>query len=96
MHGWIWVGRYAFLSITKIADAFRTFGAMEFQIRPAQAQDFPAIHALILALADFEKAPNEVDLTPEGLEADWNAGRFQAWVAVADGHIRGMAWGFWG
>jgi GNAT superfamily N-acetyltransferase len=68
---------------------------MEFQIRPAKPQDFPAIYGLILALADFEKAPNEVDVTPEGLQADWNAGRFQVWVAEADGQIRGMALGFW-
>jgi GNAT superfamily N-acetyltransferase len=68
---------------------------MEFQIRPAEAPDFPAIHGLILALAEFERAPTEVDVTPESLLADWNAGRFHAWVAVADGGIRGMALGFW-
>ncbi len=68
---------------------------MEFQIRPAEPRDFSAIYGLIVALADFEKAPHEVDVTPEGLEADWNAGRFQVWVAEANGSIRGMALGFW-
>ena len=64
-------------------------------VRPAQAHDFPAVHALVCALAHFEQAPNEVEVTPESLLQDWKASRFDVWVAESEGAVHGMALGFW-
>ena len=64
-------------------------------VRPAQAHDFPAVHALVCALAHFEQAPNEVEVTPESLLQDWKSSRFDVWVAEVDASVRGMALGFW-
>jgi ribosomal protein S18 acetylase RimI-like enzyme len=36
-------------------------------IRPATVNDFPAIHALILEFAEFQKTPEKVTITPEQL-----------------------------
>ena len=44
-----------------------------FSIRPGQKQDIPAVFALIKELALYEKAPNEVVVTPEQLE-EWAFG----------------------
>ena len=64
-------------------------------VRPAQPHDFPAVHALVCALAHFEQAPNEVEVSPESLLQDWKDSRFDVWVAEVDASVRGMALGFW-
>lgn len=67
---------------------------MKAVVRAAVSEDFEAIHGLIHALAVYEQAPREVVVTPEQLRADWKSGRFDVWVADAEGVVRGMALGF--
>jgi GNAT superfamily N-acetyltransferase len=64
----------------------------EFVVRPGQASDLKAVRALIVELAEYEKAPDEVTLTLDQLERDLAAGCFQVTVAEAtDGKVVGMA-----
>lgn len=42
----------------------------EVVVRKAEAEDLPAVHRLIVDLAVFEKAPEEVELTVEQLRED--------------------------
>lgn len=62
-------------------------------IRKAQVEDFASIHSLILELALFEKAPNEVITTPETLlkaieqKPNW----VFAWVCEDENEIVGTA-----
>lgn len=52
----------------------------------------PAVHALIVELATYEKAPAEVTLTAAELEADLREGCFEVTVAEGpQGQIVGMA-----
>ena len=41
-----------------------------FTLRPATAADAPALHALIVELAVYEREPDAVEVTPEDLEKD--------------------------
>ena len=49
------------------------------------------MHALIVELARYERAENEVALTAEALQTDMAEGRFVCFVAEASGQIVGMA-----
>ena len=63
-----------------------------FAVRPAQPSDLKAVRALIVELAEYEKAPDEVTLTLDQLERDLAAGCFEVTVAEArDGSVVGMA-----
>ena len=42
---------------------------MDYEINPAKPSDASAIHTMILELARFEKAEDQVEVTPEVLEA---------------------------
>jgi len=46
---------------------------------------------LIQELAEYEKAPNEVVLTLEVFEQDFLAQKFDAWLAIAENTVVGMA-----
>ncbi len=66
-----------------------------FQVRPATESDVPSIYNLILELAHYEKAPNEVINTEQNLLLHGfkiNPPLFFAWVAESDaGEVVGMA-----
>jgi GNAT superfamily N-acetyltransferase len=66
---------------------------MTATIRPARPGDEPDILRLIRALADYEREPDAVEATAEGLAAHLFAGvpRVFAHVAEQEGHIVGMA-----
>jgi ribosomal protein S18 acetylase RimI-like enzyme len=63
------------------------------QIRPAKPEDVPAIFRLIQELALFEKAPEEVENTPEQLLADGFGTNpaYGCWVAEWGNEVAGMA-----
>ncbi len=66
---------------------------MEIHIREAQKEDMPQVLELIQELAEFEKEPQEVEVTVAELEA---AGfgehpQFHCFLAEVDGTIVGMA-----
>lgn len=63
----------------------------DFQVRPAVASDLPAVHALIVELAVYERAENEVTLQVETLETDFKAGCFEVSVATFEDKVIGMA-----
>ena len=62
-------------------------------VRKAQVENYPSIHNLILELALFEKAPNEVITTPETLlkaveqQPNW----VFAWICEDENEIVGAA-----
>lgn len=62
-------------------------------IRPATASDMQAVHQLIVELAIYEKAPNEVVNTPEQLIKDGfsNQPLFVCFVAELDGQVIAMS-----
>lgn len=62
-------------------------------VRAARPGDAPAIHALIVALAEYERAPNEVVATPDDLHRALfaDAPRLFAQVAELDGAVVGFA-----
>jgi GNAT superfamily N-acetyltransferase len=66
---------------------------MTATIRPARPGDEPDILRLIRALADYEREPDAVEATAEGLAAHLFADvpRVFAHVAEQEGHIVGMA-----
>jgi GNAT superfamily N-acetyltransferase len=71
-------------------------------IRPGTRQDLPAVLALIKELAEYERAPHEVDNTVERMEADGFGPEkvfdfivAEASRAEADGDIVGIALYFW-
>jgi GNAT superfamily N-acetyltransferase len=66
---------------------------MNLIIRPALASDMTAVHDLIVELAIYEKAPNEVINTPEKLIKDGFGTQplFICFVAELDGNIKGMS-----
>jgi GNAT superfamily N-acetyltransferase len=66
---------------------------MTAMIRPARPGDEPDILRLIRALADYEREPDAVEATAEGLAAHLFADepRVFAHVAEQEGHIVGMA-----
>ena len=58
------------------------YNNMSYSIRPAVAQDMPAVHALIVELAVFEREPDAVTLTLDQLIEDGfgsEAPRFHCW-----------------
>ena len=61
------------------------------QIRKAIAIDLPAMHSLVLELAEYEKGLDKVTTTPESYLSDFNDKVFQAFVAEVDGEIVGIA-----
>lgn len=66
---------------------------MKFQIRKAETRDIEAIHQLVYDLAVYEKSPQEVVTTPQMYLADFEANRFDAFLAVSEenGEILGLA-----
>ena len=60
-------------------------------VRSCAPSEVTAVHALIVELARYERAENEVALTAEALQTDMAEGRFVCFVAEASGHIVGMA-----
>ena len=63
-----------------------------FQVRAGSPSDMPAVHALIVELATYEKSPAEVTLTVSQLAADAREGCFEVTVAEGpQGQIVGMA-----
>ena len=65
----------------------------EVIVRPAQAADIELIYSLIVALAEYERAPGEVSGTPE-LLAQWlfgDAPAAEALIGEVDGAPAGFA-----
>lgn len=70
------------------------YNNMSYSIRPAVVQDMPAVHALIVELAVFEREPDAVTLTLEQLIDDGfgsETPRFHCFVAETEDGIAGMA-----
>jgi GNAT superfamily N-acetyltransferase len=69
---------------------------MNITTRKATRQDIPDILSLIKELAVYEKAPNEVTITPADLEEDGFGKRplYEAILAEHDGKVVGMAFYF--
>ena len=65
----------------------------EINIRPAVADDCPAMLELIKELAVFERAPDEVTVSPEHFRESGfgNSPVWWAWVAEAEGVVVGFA-----
>jgi len=62
-------------------------------VRRAVREDCPRLLELILELAEFERAPQEVTVTPEHFE-DSGFGTHPVWwafVVTVDGHVEGFA-----
>ena len=58
----------------------------------ARAADVPAVHALIIELARFEQAEDEVNLSVAQLRADFDAGRYECLVVAGkSGAVVGFA-----
>ena len=55
---------------------------MNIHIRPATVADLPAVHALVRELAVYENAPEQHTATIEEYQRDFEAGIFEAHVAV--------------
>lgn len=66
---------------------------MEIGVRKGTKEDMPAVHALIMELAEFEKAPEQVQTTPASMAEDGfsAAPAFECFVAEAAGRIVGAA-----
>jgi GNAT superfamily N-acetyltransferase len=64
-----------------------------FDLRPAQAQDVPAIVGLIGELAEFEHLTHLMQVTPATLHPHLFGPKpaAEAWVAVVDGAVVGFA-----
>ena len=62
-------------------------------VRPATAEDCEALHAMLVALAVYEREPDAVKVTPEGLRRDGfgPTPRFEAIVAEREGRPVGFA-----
>ena len=60
-------------------------------VRPALAADLPHVHGLIVELAAYERAENEVTLSLDTFASDFKAGRFEVTVAVDNDKVIGMA-----
>ena len=61
------------------------------QIRKAIASDLPAMHDLVLELAEYEKGLHKVTTTQASYLDDFTNNVFDAFVAEASGEIVGMA-----
>lgn len=64
---------------------------MSIIIREAKTEDMKAVLQLIQELADFEKEPDEVEISIEELERDFSSKLFECLVAEDNGNIVGMA-----
>jgi GNAT superfamily N-acetyltransferase len=66
-------------------------------IRTAVTEDMHAVHKLIVELAIYEKAPNEVIVTPEQLIADGfgDSPLFGCFVAEQENEIVGISLFYW-
>jgi len=66
---------------------------MSLAIRSATPADAPVIHGLIRALAEFEREPNAVEVTPARLREQLAAPHppFECVLAEVDGEAAGMA-----
>jgi GNAT superfamily N-acetyltransferase len=64
-----------------------------FELRPAQAQDVPAIVGLITELADFEHLTHLVQVTSDTLHPHLFGDKpaAESWVAVVEGRVVGFA-----
>src|SRR6187402_2097009 len=60
-------------------------------IRKATSSDLPAMHALVLELAEYEKGLHKVTTTPDSYLKDFSDKVFEGFVAEVDGEIVGMA-----
>lgn len=60
-------------------------------IRKAIESDLPAMHGLVLELAEYERGLDKVTTSPESYLADFRDGIFDAFVAEVEGEIVGMA-----
>lgn len=70
----------------RLADVLRlpcSFTAMEFTIRPAKRDDCPAMLELIRELAAFERAPDEVTVSPAHFEESGFGDKPVWWAFVA-------------
>ena len=69
---------------------------MNIATRKANKQDIPDILSLIQELATYERAPQEVTITPADLEDDGFGNRplFEVILAELDGKVVGMAFYF--
>jgi GNAT superfamily N-acetyltransferase len=69
---------------------------MQITTRKTTKQDVPEILSLIKELAAYERAPQEVTITPADLEEDGFGNRplFEAILAEHDGKVAGMAFYF--
>lgn len=61
------------------------------KIRSASSSDMPTVHKLVMELAVFEKAPNEVVTTVREYEQDFKNGWFDILLATEDENVVGMA-----
>jgi GNAT superfamily N-acetyltransferase len=70
--------------------------ALDYEIRPAQAEDVPDILRLIRALAEYEKLANEVVATEDKLRVALFGERpaAETLIATRDGHAVGFAFFF--
>ncbi len=71
---------------------------MNIQIRPGTASDLPAVHGLIMELAEYERAPEEVSLSLEQLISDGKLDNplYRFLVAESDTIISGIALYYFG
>ena len=60
-------------------------------VRSCAPSEVAAVHGLIVELARYERAEQEVALAVETLQSDMAQGRFECFVAEASGQIVGMA-----
>ncbi len=60
-------------------------------IRPAGAEDLPAMHALMYELAVYEQSPESVEATVEEYRQDFGNGLFEGLIAESEGRVVGMA-----
>lgn len=69
---------------------------MNTVIREAEKQDVPSIRKLIVELAEFEKAGDQVNITVRQLEEDGfgDTPFYQAFVAESDGQVVGFSLSF--
>lgn len=63
---------------------------MNFSIRQATEQDIPAIHDLVVELAVYEKAADQVSATVEDYVKDFSENHFECIVAVYEKEIIGI------
>jgi len=66
---------------------------MDTIIRKAVKQDVPAIRKLIVELAEFEKAGDQVRISEKQLEEDGFGDKqyYHAWIAESEGEVVGFS-----